>query len=495
MRITLENIHKRYGPVHANRGVTLEVAAGTIHGVLGENGAGKSTLMKILAGFSPPTDGRILLDGEPVVWRNPADATRRGIGMLYQDPLDFPSLSALENFVLGRLPGTGAGPADPRQDLGRRARDLGFDIRPDMPVERLTVGERQQLELLRLLSLGARVLILDEPTTGISGVQREILFAALRRLAEQGCSVVLVSHKLEDVEALCDEITVLRQGRVAGRAKRPFRTEDLLGMMFGTPPAPPGRMPARAGDPLLVLRDVWATGGRSGLRGCTVTVRAGEIVGLAGVEGSGQSVFLRVAAGLKRPYRGAVELEGRPFRDHHALQGAGVVFLPTGRLEEGLVPGLTVVEHFALTRPGSPLRIPWAEARRAAQQGIRRYRVVGTPATPVEALSGGNQQRLLLALIPERPRLLLLENPTRGLDLESAHGVWRQLQEHCARGATIVFSSAELDEILMVAERILVFHDGEVVADVRSAETSVEDLGRAIAGKGARAAGGGAAGP
>ncbi len=480
MQIVLEGIHKRYGPVHANRGVSLVVRPGTIHGVLGENGAGKSTLMRILAGYTRPHSGRILLDGREVRWRSPAEAVARGVGMLYQDPMDFPALTALENYALGRpwVP-----PPALRRDLEARAAEFGFAVHPDLPLDRLTVGERQQLELLRLLSLGVGVLILDEPTTGISGVQRETLFAALRRLAEQGRSVLLVSHKLEDVEALCDEVTVLRQGRVAGRAERPFRTRELLEMMFGAPPEAPRRKPGTPGRPLVVFRDVWATGGRAGLRGCSVVIREGEVVGLAGVEGAGQNVFLRVAAGLARPYRGAVEVCGAPAGSYRRIRSRGAAFLPSGRLEEGLVPGLTVVDHFALGGGRVPFRNPWRAARGRAEEGIRTYRIRGRPETRVEALSGGNQQRLLLALLPERPRLLLLENPTRGLDLESAHWVWERLLAHQGQGATIVFSSPELDEILAVAERVLVFHDGVLVADVPADRTSVTELGCAIAGK------------
>ncbi len=314
-------------------------------------------------------------------------------------------------------------------------------------------------------------------------MQRETLFAALRRLAGQGRSVLLVSHKLEDVEALCDEVTVLRQGRVAGRAQRPFRTRSLLGMMFGAPPEAPRRKPGTPGEPLVVFRDVWATGGRAGLRGCSVVIREGEVVGLAGVEGAGQNVFLRVAAGLIRPYRGVARVCGASADGYRSVRSRGAAFLPAGRLEEGLVPGLTVAEHFALGSGRVPFRAPWRAARGRAEEGIRQYRIRGRPETPVEALSGGNQQRLLLALLPERPRLLLLENPTRGLDLESAHWVWEQLLARQARGATIVFSSPELDEILTVAERVLVFHDGALVADVPADRTSVAELGCAIAGK------------
>ncbi len=482
MHIQLVDIHKRFGAVHANRGISLSVGAGTIHGVLGENGAGKSTLMKIVAGFLPKTSGEIRLDGEAVSYRGPADATRRGIGMLYQDPLDFPALTVLENFRFG-LETAGR---DPRALLADLAGRFGFDLPPDRVVERLTVGERQQLEILRLVARNVRTLILDEPTTGISATQKDVLFAALRRLADEGRSVILVSHKLEDVQVLCDRVTVLREGRVAGEAERPLRTNDLLGLMFGTVPHPPPRCENPAGTPVLRLDGVSAPGGRAGLRDCTVAIRRGEVVGLAGVEGSGQGVFLRVAAGMVRPRRGRVLFEDAPL-GRRAAAGR-VAFLPTDRLGEGLVPGLTVREHFVLRLPRVPFLLDRATAGPDARAGIDRLSIRGTPGTPVEALSGGNQQRLLLALLPERPAVLLLENPTRGLDLESAHGVWRELQRYCDAGTALVFSSPELDEILLAADRILVFHNGRMVLDTPASRTTPDELARAIAGLGTGAA-------
>ncbi|MHB8765486.1 MAG: ATP-binding cassette domain-containing protein, partial [Deferrisomatales bacterium] len=438
-------------------------------------------------GFTPRTSGEIRFDGREVAFGTPAEATRLGIGMLYQDPLDFPALTNLENFMVGHARGALPSAAAHRAELGRLARELGFTVDPDHPLETLTVGARQQLELLRLLALGVGTLILDEPTTGISAVQKEALFAALRRLADQGRSVVLVSHKLEDVEALCDRVTVLRRGAVTGEAERPFDTGALLGLMFGEPPAPPVRAPAPRGPVALALRDVWAGGDRSGLKGCDLEIRAGEVVGLAGVEGSGQGVFLRVAAGLKPVRRGRVEVGGRPLgrNDHRRLQRDGVAFVPGGRLEVGLVVGLTVREHWALNRPRLPFLIPWARAQADAEEAIARFRIRGSPESRVEALSGGNQQRLLLSFLPPDPRLLLLENPTRGLDLESALRIWGDLKGPVARGAALVFSSAELDEILLVADRVLVFFDGVVVLDTPADRVGADELGRAIAGKAA----------
>ncbi len=485
MRIELEDIHKHFGSVRANDGVSLTVEPGTVHGILGENGAGKSTLMKILSGYLPKTSGRILADGRPVTFNAPEDAFGLGIGMLYQDPLDFPRLTVLENFMLGqKSPLFGA-----KKRFHRQLRDFshrfGFALDPEASVESLTVGERQNLELLRLLAQGVEVLILDEPTTGISATQKARLFDALRQLAGEGRSVIIVSHKLEDVEALCDRATALRQGRVSGRMDKPFDTAGLLEMMFGSPPAPPPRCPARPGDPVLEMAGVFALGGRAGLKNCTVRVRQGEVVGLAGLEGSGQGLFLRLAAGIKQPVKGQIRLCGRPMTgvDYHGFVRNGVNFLPADRLAEGLIPELTLTEHFALRRKRSGFLVGWTRAYQKAQQQIAAFRIKGWPESPAGSLSGGNQQRLLLSFLSQHPALLLLENPTRGLDLESAHFVWQYLQGYQGQGTAILFSSSELDEIRQVADRVLVFFDGAIRKDLPAEAADAAELGRAIAGK------------
>lgn len=484
MRIELRNIHKHYGQVLANDGIDMEIGEGSIHGILGENGAGKSTLMKILAGYVRKTRGTIVMDDRPMEYKGPSQATRLGIGMLYQDPLDFPSLSVLENFMMGQRRGLSAKKALHRSQFVESAEAFGFHLDPDRPVRALTVGERQQLELLRLLALGVEVLILDEPTTGISSIQKQVLFEALRKLAGQKKTILLVSHKLEDVEALCDRLTVLRGGRVAGEMDRPFDTVNVLDWMFGTMPAPPPCSDAKPGRVTLATERVSASGGRAGLRQCTVTIRKGEVIGLAGLAGSGQDVFLRVAAGLERPQEGTIRIgdEIMTGKEYHAFRAKGVTFLPTARLEEGLIPGLTIEEHFALQQPQG-VKVMWKRAQKVAKERIERFRIVGRPSSRPEALSGGNQQRLLLALIPEDPLILLLENPTRGLDMESVRWVWERLMEYVNMGTSIIFSSVELEEILQVVDRVLVFFDGVVVKDVRACDTDLNDLGQAIAGK------------
>ena len=487
MRMTLRDIRKQYGKVNANDGIDLEIAEGSIHGILGENGAGKSTLMKVIAGYTVKTSGTILLNGRRAEYDHPSQATRLGIGMLYQDPLDFPPLTVLENFMMGLDRGLVSREAAFRLRLREMAEPFGFHLHPDAGVGRLTVGERQQLELIRLLALGVEILILDEPTTGISNLQKQALFSALRKLALEGKTILLVSHKLEDVEALCDRITVLRRGRVEGDMGLPFEGAELLKWMFGEELAPPPCFQNRTGEGVLTLamEEVSGLGGRAGLSPCRVSVRQGEVIGLAGLEGSGQGLFLRLAAGLEKPRTGRIRVAGEDMtgKDHHAYKARGVTFLPAGRLEEGLMPGLTIAEHFALQQRRG-MTIHWHEAREKAEQGIAGFRIRGSPLSAAESLSGGNQQRLLLALLPAHPLLLILEHPTRGLDLDSVQWVWEKLMTYAAQGTSIVFASAELDEIFQMADRVLVFFNGVVVKDVRTCDTTMEELAKAIAGKG-----------
>jgi ABC-type uncharacterized transport system ATPase subunit len=485
MWLEVKDIHKYYGSKKANNGITVTVKPGTIHGILGENGAGKSTLMKIISGYIRKTSGTLLINGSGEDYETPAEAARLGIGMLYQEPLDYPPLSVLENFMVGQTSGIKDKKNVFRETFVSLVDRFNFTLHPDDMVRKLTIGERQQLEVLRLLSLGINVLILDEPTTGITSEQKESLFQALKQLASDGKSVILVSHKLQDAEALCDTVTVLRDGVVTGSMDHPYDANALLGMMFGIPPVPPIRSAVEYGTTVLSMDHVSGSGGRTGLSDCTVSIREGEMVGLAGLEGSGQGAFLRFACGITQPSAGIIELFGREVQgtDHHTFKQAGVVFLPASRLEEGLMPGLNITEHFALLDREKGFLVRWQEAIQTAQLKIKKFRVMGVPESTVESLSGGNQQRLLLSLLSKESTLLLLEQPTRGLDVESAHWIWQHLHKYCLRRTCVVFSSSDLEEIFMVADRILVFFDGRIVKDVRKEETDLSELTRAIAGK------------
>jgi ABC-type uncharacterized transport system ATPase subunit len=486
MQVELRDIHKAFGPVRANDGVSLTVPRASIMGILGENGAGKSTLMKILSGFILPDAGRIILDGTETVIRSPSGAIRQGIGMLHQDPLDFPPLKAVDNFILGRSGGLLPKRRRATREFRERAAELGFGLDAETYVDTLTVGERQQLEILRLLAHGARVLILDEPTTGISLPQKEKLFATLRTLAGKGMTVLFVSHKLEDVESLCSSIAVLRQGRLVGTVSPPYETRTLVGMMFGKEVSFGGRTECTAREPVLELDDVALEGRRLRMQGLGFCINGGEVVGLAGMEGSGQSLFLSACAGLVRPVAGRVRLMGREMtgRTYHQFQRRGVAYLPAARLEQGLVPGLTLSEHFVLAEGSRRLFIDRHTAGELAGERIATFNIKGSPANPVESLSGGNQQRLLLALLRRSLALVLLEHPTRGLDIESTLYVWSKLKERCARGAAIAFISSDLDELLQYSDRVLVCFAGRVSPPLAADRLSVETLGELIGGKG-----------
>ncbi|HKZ75853.1 MAG TPA: ATP-binding cassette domain-containing protein [Actinomycetota bacterium] len=485
MSLELRDIHKSFGPVRANDGVGLTVEAGALHGLLGENGAGKSTLMKIVSGFISADSGEVILDGQRLDLASPKDAIRAGIGMLHQDPLVFLPFTVLDNFLLG-------GPGGVRVDRRAGARHLretgerfGFAFDPDAPARSLTVGERQQLEIVRLLWLGASVLILDEPTTGISATQRVKLFETLRSLAGEGMIVIFVSHKLEEVEELCDRVTVMRRGKAVGEAEMPCPTDRLVEMMFGKVLVEAESRKVQAGDVVLELDSVTLRERAITTTDLSLSVRAGEVVGLAGLEGSGQRTLLRACAGLLEPASGRVRIGGRDLtgRGYRDFLAAGMHYLPAGRLEEGLVAGLTVAEHLALTGDDRRFFIDWGEARRLAEARIKDNFIVGAPDSTADALSGGNQQRLLLAMMPPNLRLLLMEHPTRGLDIESADWVWTQLLRRRHGGTAIVFASADLDELLRYSDRILVFFAGEVLRILHARDTTGEELGHLIGGK------------
>ena len=486
MKVELKDIHKTFGQVHANRGITLDIPSSSIQGILGENGAGKSTLMKILSGFILPDSGEVLLDGKAVVIKSPADAISHGIGMLHQDPLDFPPLKLVDNFILGREGSLFPDRRRAARELRELASQFDFALEPDAYVDMLTVGERQQLEILRLLWLGARVLILDEPTTGISQPQKEKLFATLKTLASRGMTIIFVSHKLEDVEYHSSQVAVLRQGELVGTASPPYQTRGLVQMMFGREVAFGGRTSGTPGRPILSLERICLEGVRLQIQEVTLEARAGEVIGLAGMEGSGQSIFLSACAGLTRPVAGRIGLGLRDVtgQSHHSFKRQGVVYLPAARLERGLVPGLTLTEHFVLSEGAHGFFIDRRAAASLARERIDVFNIKGSPTSTVESLSGGNQQRMLLALLRTPLSLILLEHPTRGLDIESTMYVWAKLKERCAQGAAIVFISADLDEVMQYSDRVVVFFAGRVSPPLPAGSLSVGELGELIGGKG-----------
>lgn len=488
MKVELKNIHKHFGKTYANRGINLNIPSGSIQGILGENGAGKSTLMKILSGFiQADPGGEIVLDGKPAVMQSPADAIRFGVGMLHQDPLDFPPMKLIDNFLLGMSGKLFPNRKETVQDFNLLAKEYGFNFDPENYVDSLTVGERQQLEIMRLLFLGARVFILDEPTTGISAAQKIKLFDTLRTFPEQAITTIFVSHKLEDVESLCDRVAVLRAGELVGEFTPPYETKKFVSTMFGKEITLGERQPAKTGDVVLSLEDVSLEDSRVRIDHVNVDIRAGEVIGLAGLEGSGQGMFIRACAGLVRPVGGKVMLKGKNLtgKPYHTFKHEGVNFLPAARLEEGLVPGLSLTDHFVLAEEPKGVFIDKAYGQKLAEDRIKSFNIRGTPVSMIESLSGGNQQRAELALLQTPLSLVLLEHPTRGLDIESVIYIWSKLKDRCKQeGAAIIFISSDLEEVLQYSDRLLVFFSGKVSEPIDAATTSVEQLGQLIGGKG-----------
>ncbi len=485
MKVDLRDIHKTFGPVYANKALNMTFLSGKIQGILGENGAGKSTLMKILSGFLQADRGEIYLDDKPVTIQSPADAIKYGIGMLHQDPLDFPPMQVIDNFLIGKQGGLFLNRVAAIKEFHRLAKQFDFDIDTESYIDTLTVGERQQIEILRLLSLGVSVLILDEPTTGISAPQKKKLFATLHTLADEGLTVVFVSHKLEDVGELCNSVVVLRAGELVGKMDTPFDDDELVRMMFGKVVAKEHYEKSSSDQCVVEMRNLELEDYRTRIHNLNLKVEAGEVIGLAGMEGSGQSMILRAAAGLLRPVGGSIVIHGEDMsrKSYRSFLNHKVAFLPASRLEEGLISGLTLSEHFSLMDDEHGFFIDEKRALRISNIRIQDFNIRGRATSKVEALSGGNQQRALLALLKYPLSLILLEHPTRGLDIESTIYIWRKLRARCREGTAIIFISSDLEEILTYSDRILVCFSGQVSAPIDSASTTVEELGELIGGR------------
>jgi general nucleoside transport system ATP-binding protein len=487
MKVELRNIHKYFGPVHANNDVSLTILPSTIQGIVGENGAGKSTLMKILSGFIKADEGEILLDDKPVSIKSPSDALKHGIGMLHQDPLDFPPMKVIDNLLLGKEGGLFLQKSAAEADVRKLADQFGFTLNTDAYVESLTVGERQQLEILRLLWMGAKILILDEPTTGISANQKEKLFETLKRLAKDGMIVIFVSHKLEEIETLCHRAAVFRAGKMVGEAIQPYHTDDLVRLMFGKPMELGQRLGCNDENIIMEVKNLEIEDVRLHLKNVNLRINAGEVIGLAGMEGSGQRLFLRALGGLF-PTTGSTRLvmKGHDLthEPYSSYLKAGISYVPADRMEEGLIPGLTLKDHFVLTGEDRGLFINEDKYLGHTKVKINDFNIKGRPNSLVEELSGGNQQRALLALLHDPLNLVLLEHPSRGLDLESTIWLWEKLKERCKHGTSVLFISSDLEQIMHYSDRILVFFGGKVSQPICSSDTNVDQLGQLIGGKG-----------
>jgi ABC-type uncharacterized transport system ATPase subunit len=494
--VWMRGITKRFPGVLANDRVDFDVVPGEIHALLGENGAGKSTLMKILYGFSQPDAGEISVRGARCRFRSPRDALRRGLGMVFQQFMLVPSLSVAENVLLS-LPAGGVRIHHRRAErtIAELSTRYGLAVDPSARVWQLSVGEQQRVEILKLLARGADVLILDEPTSVLTPQETCRLFTTLRGLAGEGRAVVLITHKLPEVMAVSDRVTVLRRGRhvrtVATAATSPG---ELARMMVGRETFDqPRRDQVTPGLEALRLQGVCADNDRGlpALREVSLSVRAGEIVAVAGVAGNGQRELGEVVAGLRRPGRGRVFINGQDRTGASPLEviRSGVAHIPEDRLGLGVAPDLSAADNLVLksyrdARFGRGVVLDRRAVVRHARALIDEFEIqIPGPETRVRALSGGNLQRLILAReISPRPRAVLAFHPTRGLDIVATAGVHRTLLEQRRAGAAILLISEDLDEVLALSDRIAVMFEGQVIGVVRPEETTAEEIGLLMGG-------------
>ena len=495
--VELRNVDKAFYGVKANSHVDFDLARGEVHALLGENGAGKSTLCSILAGLYRPDAGEMLMDGEPAHFKNPKEALAAGVGMIYQHFRLVPNLTVAENFALGH-PDTGI--RLNQKELQNAAEELGerygLPVDPSARIWQLSVGEQQRVEILKLLYRNAKVLILDEPTAVLTPQEADALFTTMRQMADEGRSVIFVSHKLHEVKQVSDRVTVLRHGEtVGGVATADAEPEDLARMMVGRDLVLPTRSEETDVGPIVLdvkeLR-VESDRGLEAVRGVTFDVKSGEIVGIAGVSGNGQRELALGLVGLRSPTSGTVEIEGSDVTNDTVLShiNSGIAYVPQNRLGMGLAPGLTTVENLALKafrRPPYSRRgrlVPSAFKEEGARQ-IEQYDIRGVrPGLPIRLLSGGNLQKALIAREVEmEPKVLILRSPTRGLDVGATEAVRNQTLEERRRGVAVLLISEDLDELLALSDRLLVFYEGEIVGAMRAEDATAERLGLLMAGQ------------
>jgi simple sugar transport system ATP-binding protein len=495
--IELRDIVKRFPGVVANDHVNLKVQAGEIHALLGENGAGKTTLMRILYGLYQPDEGEILLDGQPVRLNSPADSIRHGIGMIHQHFMLVPSLTVAENVALG-LPSSRGFLLDTDQvarRIGELAASYGLQVDPRAYVWQLSVGEQQRVEILKALYRGAQVLILDEPTAVLTPQEVDDLFVTLRRMAAEGHLLIFISHKLHEVLTISDRVTVLRGGQIIrSLTTSGTNRQDLARLMVGREVLlRVDRPPVEAGQTRLRLEEVWADGDRglAAVRGISLDVRAGEILGLAGVSGNGQRELAEMIAGLRRATRGRVLLDGADITawEPDRRLARGLAYIPEERMRDGVIRELSVEENLIIEEHGRP---PFARGiflnfGRIAQHVDRLVREfeIKTPsrATPLRNLSGGNIQKLILAReLAKRPSVLVAAQPTRGVDIGSTEYIHRRLVEQRAAGTATLLISEDLDEVRNLSDRLAVLYEGRLMGILEREQASVERLGLMMAG-------------
>ncbi|MEM8989200.1 MAG: ABC transporter ATP-binding protein [Pseudomonadota bacterium] len=493
--VALKGVSKRFGAVQANRDVDLTVEAGTIHGIIGENGAGKSTLVSILYGFYHADSGEIVVDGQPARFEGAADAIAHGIGMVHQHFMLVPNLSVLENVMLGAEGGPflAEGKKAARAELQRLARDFGLVVEPDAIVGDLPVGLQQRVEILKALSRGAKILILDEPTGVLTPEETDRFFDILRALRGQGVTVLLITHKLREIMEVTDHVSVMRQGEmVAHRVTAETSRAELASLMVGREVALDGEWhPAEAaGDALVADGLSWRdAGGVLRLDRVSLTIRAGEILGIAGVSGNGQSELLDLLSGIERLQEGRLIIGNRVVdpddpADPAEMRGLGLAHVPEDRHRRGLVLPFDARENAVLgyhdgpnAGPGRLLSPATLQQHCAALMERFDVRPPG-PRLRASGFSGGNQQKLVLAReIETRPRILLVGQPTRGVDIGAIEFIHRAIVSLRDEGCAILLVSVELDEIMMLADRIAVMSAGRITGVIDRAEADTAQIG------------------
>jgi simple sugar transport system ATP-binding protein len=492
-RLELRSLSKRYPGVIANDDISLTLMPGEIHAVLGENGAGKSTLMKMIYGAVHADSGEILLDGKPVVIRNPAEARQMGIGMVYQHFSLFESISVVENIAVAL-----AGPFDLAQ-LSQRIVDIsekyGLPVDPKRLVHHLSVGERQRVEIIRCLLQNPRVLILDEPTSVLTPQAVRKLFDVLRVLASEGCSILYISHKLDEIQELCTHATVLRSGRVAGTASPQLTSvEDLARLMVGSSIPHVSRMPATTSvAPRFEVIGLSADSDDpfgTKLDCISLQLRGGEILGIAGVSGNGQAELLSLLSGERPADNQMIWMDGEPVGDRSvsARRKMGLAFVPEERLGRGAVPAMSLSDNSLLTHHGRKYvrngLIDHGQINKLAQGIIEKFNVkCRSPQSPARTLSGGNLQKFIMGReIGLNPNVLIVSQPTWGVDVAAAQFIRQWLVDLSRAGTAILVISEELDELFEISDRLCVLYQGRLSAPMDAGQVTLENIGLMMAG-------------